>query len=238
VAPSDDLAREIRARMPAERAARVHVIPTGVDVAGIRATSAIDPRPAAGWAADAVVVASLGRLAPEKSPHLLFEAAAAAGAHIPSLRLLVIGGGSSEAALRARAARHDLAGRVWFTGPLPRPTALAHLAGGDLFAFTSRTETQGLVLAEALSAGLPAVAVDGPGVRDSVRDGLDGVIVASEPSASLVARLADAIAALATGTERRRDMARRARAGADRFDVTRRVEQVEDLYRSLRGGRA
>src|SRR5688500_18077628 len=85
VAPSEDLAREIRARLPKRHADRVTVIPTGVDVAGIRALAAIDPRVEAGWPEDALVVASLGRLAPEKSPEVLVEAVAVAAARLPSL---------------------------------------------------------------------------------------------------------------------------------------------------------
>jgi 1,2-diacylglycerol 3-alpha-glucosyltransferase len=232
VAPTEDLARDIRARMPAQRVDRLHVIPTGVDVAGIRAMAAIDPRTEAGWPADALVAASLGRLAPEKSPDVLMDAVAVAVARLPRLRLLMIGGGPSEAALRARAARDDLEGRVHFTGAVPRPQALARLSGADLFVFTSRTETQGLVLAEALAAGLPAVAVDGPGVRESIRDGVDGMVIAATPSASLPTRLADALAVLADPS-RRATMAARARADADRFAVERRVGQTEALYRSL-----
>jgi glycosyltransferase involved in cell wall biosynthesis len=232
VAPSEDLARDIRARMPAQRVDRLHVIPTGVDVAGIRALAPIDPRTEAGWPADALVVASLGRLAPEKSPEVLVEAVAIAAARLPQLRLLLIGSGPSEAALRARATRGDLAGRVYFTGALPRLEALARLSGADLFGFTSRTETQGLVLAEALAAGLPAVAVDGPGVGESIRDGVDGMVVAGRPAASLPARLADALTALADPS-RRAAMAAGARADADRFAVERRVQQTEALYRRL-----
>jgi glycosyltransferase involved in cell wall biosynthesis len=236
VAPSEDLAAMIRERVGPDRAARVHVIPTGVDVAGIRALAAVDSRTAPGWPADAVVVGSLGRLAAEKSPGLLFDAVALAAASLPRLRLLVVGGGPSEAELRARATLPDLAGRVHLTGTLPRPEALARIAGADVFLFTSRTETQGLVLAEALSAGLPAVAVDGPGVSDSVRDGIDGVIVDALPADSLVPRLAAAIAELAAGREGRIAMAGRARADAGRFSVERRVAEVEALYRGLAGG--
>ena len=227
IAPSQDLGREIRAR----GGGRVEVIPTGVDVGAIRALTPVEPRPGAGWPADAIVVASLGRLAPEKSPMLLLEAIAVAGERVPALRALVIGGGPAEGALRLRAAAPDLAGRVAFSGPLPRMEALARLAGADLFAFASRTETQGLVLAEALSAGLPGVAVDGPGVRDSVRD---GVVVAAEPAANRAERLGSAIAAIATDVDTRRVMAARARDDADRFAVERRVEEVEALYGSLR----
>jgi glycosyltransferase involved in cell wall biosynthesis len=233
VAPSDDLARDIRERLGAPYADRVHVIPTGIDVAGIRNLAPIDPRAEAGWPADALVVASLGRLAPEKSPGLVLEAIAVAAAELPKLRLLVIGGGSSEAALRARAERPDLAGRVFLTGALPRPVALARLAGADLFLFTSRTETQGLVLAEALAAGLPAVTVDGPGVRDSVRDGVDGLVVPHEPADALAQRLAGGIVVLADPS-RRAAMAERAAADADRFALDRRVGQAVDLYESLR----
>ena len=236
VAPSGDLARMIRERVGADRAARVHVIPTGVDVAGIRALSAVDPRRGPGWPSGAVVVASLGRLAPEKSPAHLFDAFALAAASVPDLRLLVVGGGPSEAELRARAALPDLAGLVHMTGTLSRPEALARVAGADLFLFTSRTETQGLVLAEALSAGLPAVAVEGPGVGDSVRDGVDGVVVEAEPPESLVPRLASTIAALVVDNARRSEMAGRARADAGRFAVERRVAEVEALYRAVVGG--
>lgn len=233
IAPSSDLAAEIAERLPPSRRRRVHVIPTGVDVAGIRAVEAIDPRRTAGWPADAVVAVSLGRLAPEKSPMTVLDAVALAAARDPRLRLLVIGGGSSEGDLRRRAARPDLAARVAFTGMLPRAEALARLRGGDLFVFASRTETQGLVLAEALSAGLPAVAVDGPGVRDSVRDGVDGVIVGALPQAGRAERVAAAILALVGDEEGFRRMAERSAADAGRFSVEGRVAETEALYRAL-----
>mgnify|MGYP000445101548 FL=1 len=230
VAPSTDLAEEIRKRLPGDRGDRVHVIPTGVDVAGIRGLDPRDDRAGAGWSADAVVVASLGRLAPEKSPGVILEAVAASD---PRLRLVMVGGGPSEPELRRRAAAADLSGRVRMTGGLPRTEALATIAAADLFAFASRTETQGLVLAEALAAGLPAVAVDGPGVRDSVRDGIDGVVVDATPADSRAHRLGQALSGLAADADRRRRMAARAREDADRFSIDRRTDEVESLYRSL-----
>ena len=223
VAPSEDLAAAIRVRLGPSHAARVRVIPTGVDVEGLRALAPVDVRAGAGWPVETVVAASLGRLAPEKSPSMLLDAVARAATIAPRLRLLVIGGGPSEGELRTRAAAPDLAGRVSFTGALRRPDALAHLAGADLFVFASRTETQGLVLAEALAAGLPAVALDGPGVRDSLRDGVDGEVVADEPASSRAERLGAAVADLAEDEVRRARMGERARADALRFDVARRV---------------
>src|SRR5688500_1374590 len=144
VAPSSDLADAIRAEIGEGTGPAVHVIPTGVDVAGVRALIGMDPRAAAGWPAESVVVASLGRLAPEKSPGVVLDALAMAAARAPELRALIVGGGPSEAEMRARAAGPALAGRVVLTGPLPRPEALARIAAADLFLFASRTETQGL----------------------------------------------------------------------------------------------
>jgi glycosyltransferase involved in cell wall biosynthesis len=235
IAPSADLAAEIRARLLDSDRVQVHVIPTGIDVAGIRALAAVDPRPEAGWPADTVVVAALGRLAREKSVGTILEAVARAASGDDRVRLVVIGGGPLEDELRARAGEADLVGRVLLTGVKPRLEALALLAGADVFAFASRTETQGLVLAEALAAGLPAVAIDGPGVRDSVRDGIDGVVVAADPLPSRAARVGDAIADLAADETRRGAMARRARDDADRFAIEERVQEVERLYRSLLG---
>ena len=169
---------------------------------------------------------------------LVLEAFALALAAAPGMRLLVIGDGPSASDLHARAARPDLAGRVAFTGKLLRSEALRTLTGADLFVFTSRTETQGLVLAEALAAGLPAVAVEGPGVRDSVRDGIDGVVVAGGAPAAVAERLAAALCGLARDHDRRRAMASRAVADADRFAVGRRVAETEALYGELRSGPA
>ena len=232
IAPSADLAAEIRARMAY---GRVEVIPTGIDVAGIRGLVPIDPRPQAGWPADTVVVASLGRLASEKSPETILGAVAVAARRDPRIRLLVIGGGPSASVLRSRASQPDLAGRVAFSGPLPRAEALARLAGADIFAFASRTETQGLVIAEALACGLPAVAVDGPGVRDSLRDGVDGRIVDAEPAEGRLERLGSVLVEFATNEEERHLTAERARQGAERFALERRIKEVEALYRSIRG---
>lgn len=140
-----------------------------------------------------------------------------------------------EAEIRARAEQPTLTGRVHLTGALPRADALARLAGSDLFTFASRTETQGLVLAEALAAGLPAIAVDGPGVRDSIRDGVDGRVVAAEPEATIAARLASGMVDLARDERAREGMAARARSDAGRFAIEARIEQVERLYTAVAG---
>jgi len=238
VAPGSELAAEIVERLGGRPRPIVRTIPTGIEVAAIGALARRDPRPPAGWPADALVVASLGRLAPEKSVDLLLDAFAASAAGHPALRLLLVGGGPSEAAVRERASAPDLAGRVHLTGQLPRLEALSLIKGANLFASASRSETQGLVLAEALALGLPVVALAGPGVEDSVRDGVDGVVVPSEPAAGRLERLADALGGLANRADHRARLAAAALAGAPRFSVATRIEAMLALYRELLAERA
>ncbi|MDQ2934116.1 MAG: glycosyltransferase, partial [Chloroflexota bacterium] len=226
VAPSSDLAAEISERLGAARP-RVRVIPTGIDLQVIRRLESIDLRAEAGWPAESLVVATLGRLAREKNLDLLIDAFATAAAQGPRLRLLLIGGGALEAALRRRADRAGIAARVHFAGKQPHAIALRMLAGADLFVFASQTETQGLVLAEALACGLPIVALDGPGVADSVRHGIDGLVLHE------AAELSRAIGALAVDAGRRGSMAAAAREGAERFAAERRIAEIEELYREL-----
>jgi glycosyltransferase involved in cell wall biosynthesis len=225
IAPSHDMACDIEERLAPDRVRPIlRVIPTGLDLMMIRTLDAVDPRPLVGWPDDALVVASLGRLAPEKSVAELVDAVLAARRREPRLRLLLVGGGPLEAALRRRWDDAPDA-PVHVTGGMPRLDALALLKGADLFAFASRTETQGLVLAEALTCGLPVVARAGPAVGESVRDGVDGAIVASP------AAFADALLGLAGDPKRREAMAARALAGSDRFDQSRRVAEMLELYR-------
>lgn len=229
IAPGADLGAEIAAGLSRGAQPLVRVIPTGVDVAAIRAIPPLDVRSAAGWAANVPVVATLGRLAPEKSVDEILEAVA----RVPEVHLAVIGDGPSGAALRGRAARRDLAARTWFFGALPRPRALAVVRGADLFVFASRTETQGLVVAEALAAGLPVVGVSAPGIRDAVRDGTDGLLVTAGTAADRVDRLAGAIAKLALDEPLRARLAAAAARGAHRLSGDARVGEVVALYREL-----
>jgi glycosyltransferase involved in cell wall biosynthesis len=89
------------------------------------------------------------------------------------------------------------------------------------------------VLAETLALGVPVVAIEGPGVADSVRDGIDGLIVSAEPGAEQRARLAAALLGLARDPARRAALAEAARSGAGRFDMAARIASIVALYREL-----
>jgi hypothetical protein len=100
----------------------------------------------------------------------------------------------------------------------------------DVFAFTSKSETQGMVLTEAMAAGVPVVGLDAPGVREVVRDGENGRLLQEESAAAF----ADALAwveRLAPG-ERQRLQAS-ARQTAEAFAMPRCVEHALICYEQL-----
>lgn len=238
IAPSEDLAVEIRAKLGPRRRPIVRAIPAGIDVNGIAVLPEGFPRRLAGWPPDSIVVASLGRVAAEKSLDVVVAAFALAARRRPRLRLLCIGGGPAEDDVPAWASAAGVGDRVHVTGQLPREEALALLKACDLFAFASQTETQGLVLAEALAAGLPVVAVAGPGVSTTLRPGMNADVVAAEPAADRASRLGAALGSLAGDRRRRNRLAARALADAAAFDAHRRVAEVAALYAEILAGRA
>ena len=128
-----------------------------------------------------------GRLREEKGHRYLIEALPAVAAAAPDFRLLVVGAGSLEDALRARV--HELAmdDFVVFTGfRTDVPDVLASL---DLFLMPSISEGLGTAVIEAAAAGLPIVASNVGGLPDAIEHGIEGWLVPpAQPAA-----LADAI---------------------------------------------
>ncbi len=115
----------------------------------------------------------VGRLAPEKGIDVLLNAFALVEKALgpDAVKLVVAGAGPSLAGLRERAPRN-----VTFLGNLDRQRELPALyASADAFLFASTTETLGLVVLEAMAAGLPVIATPAGGVADNLRDGENGL---------------------------------------------------------------
>jgi glycosyltransferase involved in cell wall biosynthesis len=172
----------------------------------------------------------VGRLAHEKNVEQIVEAYRLALAMLPpdSTRLVIAGAGPSERALRAAA----LPG-VIFLGFLDRRTELPPLyASADAFVFASLTETLGLVVLEAMAAGLPVIATPAGGVADHLRDGENGIAYPANDTQAL----ARAMVALATDPARSRALAPAARATAEALSWDRELDRLDASYREVVGG--
>lgn len=91
-------------------------------------------------------------------------------------RLLLIGDGTYKEELIAEAKLLGLEDNVVFTGRIEHSIIHNYCRAGDVFLFASQSETQGIVLLEAMAAGLPVIAVKATGVNDVVHDGFNGYL--------------------------------------------------------------
>ena len=148
---------------------------------------------------------------------------------LPSAHLLLAGRGTAEARLHALALSLRSASRIHFLGRVAYDRILDIFRAADLFLFASMTETQGLVVAEALAVGLPVVALKAPGVDEAVADGVTGVL------ASSLDELALALRALLLDPLRRRALGDAALAQAWTLSAETQVDRMILLYQHLLG---
>ena len=150
---------------------RITVIPNGVDVQRYAFSPQARRRERAALriGEHEVVIGTVGRLHPIKRlDHLL--AAAAEPLRSTPARVVIVGGGEREHALRAQAAELGIAARVDFLGE--RADVAALLSAFDVYAAPSAEETFGLAVVEALCAGLPAVVGACPAIDDLALPGV------------------------------------------------------------------
>jgi endonuclease/exonuclease/phosphatase family metal-dependent hydrolase len=213
----------------------IESIPTGVDVAHFASGDGASFRRELNIPAGAFVVGHLGRLAPEKNLPFLAQAVAAFLRRHPKTHFLVVGSGPSEEPLRAlfRSARYR--GRLHMAGSCSGQRLIDAYHAMDVFAFASQSETQGMVLTEAMAAGVPVVAVDAAGAREVVVDRVNGRLLPNERQASF----ADALAWVAHRSAAEREALRQAaRRTADEFSMQRTADKALALYERLAAGAA
>ncbi len=138
--------------------APMHVIPTGIRAAEFRGGDGARFRVWLDIPADAPLMLFVGRVAHEKNIGFLLRAFSRALAYMPKMMLVVAGEGPAESSLRRLADQLRIAKSMRFVGYLDRKNALLDCyRAADAFVFASRTETQGLVLLEAMAMGLPVI---------------------------------------------------------------------------------
>ncbi len=185
IAPSQSIADLLKERGVVSP---IHAIPTGIDTALIAQGDSNRARQRLGLPARAQVIGHLGRLADEKNLPFLAEAIARALKTSPAACALIVGDGPAREKMESIFAAQQVASRVVFAGLLSGQRLRDACAAMDLFAFASTSETQGLVLAEAMAAGTPVIALDASGVREVVRDGRNGRLLPTDAPASRFAR--------------------------------------------------
>lgn len=208
----------------------IAIVPTGVHLENFASGDGCACRRQLDIPEDAFVVGHLGRLAPEKNLAFLAQAVADfAGSH-SQVHFLVIGAGPSQDAMREIFAHAGAESRYHNTGTLQGQPLADALHAMDVFAFASTSETQGMVLTEAMAAGLPVVALDAPGVREVVKDRHNGCLLQDAIPAAFSAAL-QWVAELSPDSKR--CLRKAAHGTAEAFSISRTADTALASYASI-----
>ncbi len=209
--------------------APLHILPTGIPIERFSGGNGQLFRERHAIAPQRPLALYVGRIAHEKNIDFLLEAADLVRRQRPDFLLLIAGEGPALAGLRRSAEKLGLNDNIRFVGYLDRETELPDCyAAADVFVFSSKTETQGLVLLEAMAAGIPVYAFAAMGTRDIVEP-RRGAVVAPQESAAFSAGLT----ALLADPQRLRQLSVQAREFANAWSAPERARQLAELYRSL-----
>jgi glycosyltransferase involved in cell wall biosynthesis len=145
----------------------IEILPTGLPAERFQAGDGGAFRRRHGLKQDQPLLLFVGRAAHEKNIGFLLEMMLELRKQRPDALLLIAGEGPAAHSLRAQATRLGLDGSVHFLGYFDRRGELQDCySAADVFVFSSLTETQGLVLLEAMAQGVPVVAIPRMGTID------------------------------------------------------------------------
>ncbi|MCA9624994.1 MAG: glycosyltransferase, partial [Myxococcales bacterium] len=170
-------------------AARVAVVPTGVDVRRFYPVDREAARRDLGLG-EGPLIAVPSRLAPEKGIRHFIDALAT----LPGVRAVLVGDGPEEPALRAQVARLGLAERVAFAGFQPEPEMKRYYSAADLVCLPSLEEGWPNAVMESFAGGCPVVASDVGGVPDQIALTGSGLTAPPGDAPGLAERLREALA--------------------------------------------
>jgi glycosyltransferase involved in cell wall biosynthesis len=172
----------------------VEVLPTGIDLDFFSQGDGRRFRQKYAINADSIIIGHVGRLATEKNLPFLAAGVARYLKKNENACFVVAGKGDAEGYIREIFRENNIADRLVMPGNFTGNELADCYAAADIFVFASFSETQGLVLAEAMAASTPVIALSASGVNDVVKDKINGVKLPADISEAGFARaLADAL---------------------------------------------
>ncbi|NMM26584.1 MAG: glycosyltransferase family 4 protein [Glaciimonas sp.] len=205
------------------------VIPTGIEpdsfVAGNRAAL----RKKYDIPQDRPVLLFVGRVAHEKNIGFLIKVVDQVRKEISNVLFVIAGEGPAQENLKLEVKELGLRENVMFIGYLDRHTELnSCYSAADIFVFASRTETQGLVLLEAMAQGVPVVSTAELGTRDVLQEGM-GVWIAQEEMTDFAGK----VVKMLNDAELRKDLGEAGRGYAQKWSASKQAQRMLLFYRSV-----
>ena len=167
----------------------VTVLPTGVDFDAFQKGDSLAFRKKFGIDDSRRCIGHVGRLAREKNLDFLVEGVVDVLKSDKNAVFVLVGKGPELETIERTISTHGLSAQFVHTGVLEGQDLIDVYHAMDLFVFSSKSETQGMVLLEAMAASTPVVALSASGVDDVVEEGQNGFLVGEESRSSFVDRM-------------------------------------------------
>ncbi|MFA5784460.1 MAG: glycosyltransferase [Phycisphaerae bacterium] len=186
IAPSSGIADSLRQRGVDSP---IEIIPTGVRFEEFSKGSGTGFRKKHKIKKTQFVIGHVGRLEKEKNIEFLIQSVAEYLKKDKNIIFMVVGEGSYEDTIKEHFKSEGLSERLLLTGSLQGKELVNAYRAMDVFAFSSKSETQGMVLYESMAAGTPVIAIKATGVSDVLDDGENGYLVEDEQTEDFVEAL-------------------------------------------------
>jgi glycosyltransferase involved in cell wall biosynthesis len=153
---------------------------------------------------------------------------------VPDAHLVVVGDGTARPKLEAQIEKAGLSENAHFLGRVVGDNLPQLYRTGTVFAITSKTETQSIVLMEAMASGLPCVAVDAGAIHELVKTNKNGYLC--EPDD--VAAVSSSLVKILSNPERREKMSAESIKRAAKHDISYTLTRMEEIYNKVLDDRA
>ncbi|MFA5088166.1 MAG: alpha/beta fold hydrolase [Candidatus Omnitrophota bacterium] len=213
----------------------MEIVPTGVDLKRFSKGDRKGFREQNHIPLDALVIGHAGRLASEKNLDFLIHCLVEVLKKDARVHALIVGKGSSEKMIKDAFQEAGLQERVHLVGVLHYQHLVDAYFAMDVFAFASLSETQGIVLIEAMASGAPVVALDAPGARDMVKDGSNGRLLGEMDQPSFCEALRWV---LNRSFEETQTIKQAARTTAEKYTISASAKRMLAIYEEVRSRKA
>jgi len=179
------------------------------------------------------ILLSVGRLEKEKSPDFILSSFSRVAKQNSEVVLIFVGEGREKENIHRQAKQLGINSQIYFTGAIPYIHMPQVYADADAFLFASKTETQGMVIYEALATGLPVIAVQDLAFSSVLIDGYNGYMTNKNTK-----NYAKKILQILNDKDKYKKFSRNAQKSVVPFSIENTVKQLEQCYLTIKASKS
>ena len=208
----------------------IEIIPSGININEFIKSKGKkdDLRERYGINPEDVVLITTSRITEEKNIQFLIKSFLLIKKSCKNSKFIIIGDGAAKKTLEKLTIKLDVYKDVFFTGHIKKEDVIRLFQASDIFIFSSLTETQGIVVIEAIISGLPVVAIKSNGIEDIVQNDKNGILTENS-----VDEFSRSVLKIINDKELRDKLSNKANVYSKNYSIELWVEKTIKLYNNL-----